>query len=341
MTSLLEDSLARAFAPFAEPVALRAEEEAPGSSPVWTAIHALGVASIFTGGSDDPWTDSCAAAKAAGRNALAAPLVEHLAASELLAASGVDHAGPIGLVPLAQSSLEFDGAEGFDSVSGTLTRAAFGRTLAAIAAPVTNGPEIVLALLPLSAASVEPGIGLSREPRDTLVFAQARPLAAVPCDPDRVLALGALMRAAQLAGACEAILAMTVKYAQERSQFGRAIGAFQAIQHQIAIMAGHTAAATRAADAGFARAGSGGDIVFEAAVAKSRAGEAASACASIAHQTHGAIGFTDEHRLHYWTRRIWTWRGEFGSDSHWTELLGRRAAEAGADGYWPMVTAAG
>jgi acyl-CoA dehydrogenase len=82
-----------------------------------------------------------------------------------------------------------------------------------------------------------------------------------------------------------------------------------------------------------------GDPGFEIAVAKVRAGEAAGIGAGIAHQVHGAIGFTYEHQLHFVTRRLWSWRAEFGGEGYWAEELGRGVAALGADALWPSVTA--
>jgi len=59
--------------------------------------------------------------------------------------------------------------------------------------------------------------------------------------------------------------------------------------------------------------------------------------AAIAHQVHGAIGFTDEHILHRFTRRLWAWRDDFGSESEWAVGLGALVAANGADQLWPMV----
>jgi acyl-CoA dehydrogenase len=78
---------------------------------------------------------------------------------------------------------------------------------------------------------------------------------------------------------------------------------------------------------------------FSTAVAKVRAGEAATRGTSIAHQVHGAIGFTHEHALHFATRRLWAWREEFGSDAAWASELGHAAIAARAAGFWPGVTA--
>jgi hypothetical protein len=57
------------------------------------------------------------------------------------------------------------------------------------------------------------------------------------------------------------------------------------------------------------------------------------------YQVHGAIGFTHEHSLHRVTRRLWSWRDEFGTESHWSRELGKEVSAAGADTLWPMITA--
>ena len=123
-------------------------------------------------------------------------------------------------------------------------------------------------------------------------------------------------------------------------QFGRPIGRFQAIQQNLAVLAGQAAAATAAAEAAIEVAvrDLGSPLV---AAAKIRTGEAAGIGASIAHQVHGAIGFTQEHRLHYSTRRLWSWRDEFGNEAYWARRLGGVVAAAGADRLWHGITAAG
>jgi acyl-CoA dehydrogenase len=131
-----------------------------------------------------------------------------------------------------------------------------------------------------------------------------------------------------------------VQYAGERVQFGRPIGRFQAVQQNLAVLAGQAAAATAAAEAAIEAAAQGLDALAIAA-AKIRAGEAAGIGAAIAHQVHGAIGFTQEHSLHHATRRLWSWRDEFGSEAFWSRKLGATVAAAGADRLWQSITAAG
>ena len=76
------------------------------------------------------------------------------------------------------------------------------------------------------------------------------------------------------------------------------------------------------------------------AAGKARCGEAAGLGAAIAHQVHGAIGFTREHNLHLLTKRLRSWRDEFGNETVWNRLLGRHMAAVGPDRYWSEFTAA-
>jgi acyl-CoA dehydrogenase len=144
-----------------------------------------------------------------------------------------------------------------------------------------------------------------------------------------------------MSGALDYLTSQSVAYANERTQFGKPIGKFQAIQQQLAVLSTQSAAAGIAAAHACAAADKltiGSDAAFEIAVAKVRADDATSIATSIAHQVHGAIGFTYEHGLHFATRRLWSWRSEFGSGAEWADLLGRQAMERGADELWPYVT---
>jgi acyl-CoA dehydrogenase len=128
------------------------------------------------------------------------------------------------------------------------------------------------------------------------------------------------------------------EYANERVQFGRPIGKFQAIQQSLAVLAGEVSCAQSAALAACEAAGAAPRL-FDVAVAKITAGQAAGVAANIAHQVHGAIGFTYEHSLHYATRRLWSWRAEFGAESVWAEQLGRQAIASGGREFWSALTA--
>lgn len=150
----------------------------------------------------------------------------------------------------------------------------------------------------------------------------------------------ALSRAALMAGALDFILGMAIDYATEREQFGRPIAKFQAVQHNLAILAGEVAAARCACD-GAIMSLTSADFAVTVAAAKARVGEAAGVSAEIAHQVHGAMGFTHEHSLHHFTRRLWAWRDEYGRETHWQEQLGRRVAGGGADSVWELLVGVG
>jgi acyl-CoA dehydrogenase len=199
----------------------------------------------------------------------------------------------------------------------------------------------MVALLKGGAAKAERDVNLAQEPRDTLAWSGVPALKAAPAGArlpaGALMQAGAMTRSAQMAGGLEFLLSQSVKYVTERVQFGRPLASFQAIQHQLALLAGHTAAAGMAAQRAFAAVDEG-DAGFETAVAKIRTGEASGLGAGIAHQCHGAIGFTYEHTLHFVTRRLWSWRAEFGAEAYWAASLGREVAARGADALWPHLT---
>lgn len=180
---------------------------------------------------------------------------------------------------------------------------------------------------------------IGREPRLRCAFEAVRPIlsAATASDAaDRLLSLGAMLRSSQIAGALRAILDISVAYANTRQQFGRPLGKFQAIQQGLAVLAAETAAAEIAAATAWSALDSGRLEV--AAVAKIRTAQAAQTGAAVAHQVHGAIGVTDEHMLHYFTRRLWMWRGEFGTEQDWAERLGRTYFDAPDAALWTLLT---
>ncbi len=177
-----------------------------------------------------------------------------------------------------------------------------------------------------------------------MTFDRVAPVAVKPApegfDLTSLLLMGAVARSLQIAGSLETMLEISVRYSNERVAFEKKISKFQAVQHNLAKLAGESAAAlaaaTSAADA--LAAGAAPDAVFlEAASAKIRCSEAAEKAAAIAHQVHGAIGFTIEHILHRYTLRALAWRDDFGSESYWAVELGKRVAEGGADELWPLV----
>jgi acyl-CoA dehydrogenase len=154
-------------------------------------------------------------------------------------------------------------------------------------------------------------------------------------DAAAVRGLLAVAGAAVLTGAMQRALERSIDWAGVRRQFGRPIGAFQAVQHALAIAAEELAASHAALD--WAAAALQDGHALPAAVAKARAAEAAGRVAAIVHQVHGAIGFTAEHPLHRSSRLLWCWRDRWGNEAYWQAVLGREALAAGPDGLFDLV----
>jgi alkylation response protein AidB-like acyl-CoA dehydrogenase len=138
-------------------------------------------------------------------------------------------------------------------------------------------------------------------------------------DIKRAYEFGVLATAAQLIGAAEALLDATVEYAKQRTQFGRVIGSYQAIKHKLADV--HIAIElARPLVYGAALSLESRDV----SAAKVAASEAALLAARSSLQTHGAIGFTQEHDLSLLLLRVHALRSAWGTP----EVHRRRVLEA-------------
>ncbi len=343
MQAMLSDTVTRLFTDRVTTELRETAEKGQWPAKLWQEVEEGGLTLTqipeARGGGGGTWQDAFIVVAAAGRFAVPLPIAETMVAAWLLSEAGLDVPfGPLTVAPArASERLHLASDMAGWRLDGTATRVPWGR----VAGHVVVVAGDMVGLVAAGAARVEPDVNLALEPRDTLAWSGAHVVAAAPAPRlpgDAVRLYGALVRSAQMAGGLEYLLAQTVRYVSERKQFGRPIGGFQAIQHQCALLADHTAAAGIAAANAF-RAADRGDPSFEVAAAKVRTGEAAGLGAGIAHQCHGAIGFTYEHSLHFVTRRLWSWRAEFGAESHWAAELGRRVAGRGADALWPDLTA--
>jgi acyl-CoA dehydrogenase len=347
LRSLLADTVTRLFTDLVTKELIESAERGVWPDKLWRALEEGGLTLPLVpedgGGAGGTWLDAHVVVRAAGHHAAPVPLAETIVASALLAGAGLEvPLGPLTFAPArADETLTLARAGDSFRLRGTATRVPWGATAGHVVALGEIDGRAMIALVPRDTARATPDHNLALEPRDTLVF-DAPVLAAAPAgagvSAETLRLYGALVRSAQMAGAIESLLQQSVRYATERRQFGRPIGNFQAIQHNLAVLASHAAAASVAAERAFAAADSG-NLAFHVAAAKIRAGEAAGIAAGLAHQVHGAIGFTYEHSLHFATRRLWSWRAEFGGESHWSAELGRHVTDRGADQLWPDLTA--
>ncbi|OWU84909.1 hypothetical protein ATO6_11395 [Oceanicola sp. 22II-s10i] len=278
--------------------------------------------------------------RAAGRWGVSVPMAETILSGWALSAAGLDvpEGVLIPLIPAPRGSLRIDGS---GKVTGDVPEVPFGREATAFVA-LCDGPDgPVIAVLDPAGCTVTEGETLSFEPLDD-VSVDATATASAPAGAAaRLPEMAATARANQIAGALETMLDMTVQYATERKAFERTISKFQAVQHLLAQLgeecAAAVAAAVSAADT-LSRGDEGAGLLLEVAAAKVRCGEAANQAGHIAHQVHGAIGFTAEHPLHRLTLNALSWREDFGTEAHWALKLGQHVSQGNGDALWQLLS---
>ncbi|GAA0334450.1 acyl-CoA dehydrogenase family protein [Sphingomonas oligophenolica] len=343
MRELFETTAHKLFAEHVACGSIATAEEGAWPAALWAAVEEAGLplalAAEARGGVGARWADTVDVALCAGALSVPAPVCETMLGNWLLSRAGIDAvAGPIGICDRHNLVI----ANG--RASGVADAVPFGRHSDHVIAVTADSGQPTVLLLAAGDADVRASLNIAREPRDRLSFRDAPVAASVvlPQGSDAaILRLGgALMRSAQMAGALGTLVDESVGYANERSQFGRTIGKFQAIQHQLAVLAEQASIARAAVEQAFGSADAGLNR-FDVAVAKIVCGEAAGTGSAIAHAVHGAIGFTYEHSLHFATRRLWSWRDEHGSEARWAQELGEAACRGGGDALWPSVTCGG
>jgi alkylation response protein AidB-like acyl-CoA dehydrogenase len=294
------------------PAAVRAIEAGGSPAALWQAFEEGGYLQLLApeaqGGAGLPLPQCFAIVELLGRYAVPVPLAQAIAARALVP-DGAEL--PAGLLTLAPALRREGGALHCPLVP-------FGAHADHLLA--ADGDELVL-LRCADAARTPTGVHGSLTA--SLTWRDAAALQRIGGAADALQPWAAALHAALLAGAMAAAFEITLQYCNQRVQFGKTLGKFQAVQHQLSVMAEHVAAATMAAEAAFqteARA----PALLPAAMAKARASEAAVAVANTAHALHGAIGITAEYDLQLLTRRLHEWRMLHGSEDHWHAVVGRQ-----------------
>lgn len=319
MSDLFSDSIERLFSQVATPMAIRAIEQGASTEAMWDEFEQSGYLDALVpeeqGGAGLTLAEAFPMFLSAGRNAVPLPFVQTMLARAWLVAAGVEP--PSGAIAVAGM-----GAQLMDSDVIEIDAVPFGRVSNWVLADLGEHA----ALLPVSGADCEltGGYGsLSATLRWNKWPEGAVQLSSVPCANTSLAELAAASFAALLAGAADRVLALTLDYANQRSQFGKHIGKFQAIQNQISVMAERTWAARMAAQLA-CQAAAWFPQPLLAAVGKSRSSEAAATIADIGHAVHGAIGVTEEYDLQLYTRRLREWRLCGGAETYWASRIGEQ-----------------
>lgn len=326
-----------------------------GTGSAWALLTELGWPTVGIpedrGGSGGDAADLAVLLEATGRHNVSAPVAETAWAAAALADAG--RMAPTGsatvVVGTAADARDSAGAAdlltyGDGRISGTARRVPWGadaQTLVCLAATTAGTTVAVLVDAEQPGITRAPGRNLAGEPRDTITFDDVpAELIADSIDPRQVLAIGLRHRTSQLLGALDAAISSTVAHITTREQFGRPLAAFQAVGSQLAQMVSElsVARAAHSLDVIGVADPDGGNDGTRAAAAFLIAAKAADEVARTAHQLHGAMGVTKEHPLHLSTRRLWSWRDEFGGAEPWARMVGEALLPGGPDAVWDWIT---
>ncbi len=313
-SQLIVDTAEKIFADHCDKALLDATEQGAFPADLWQQIVDNGFHQLGSANSGTETRDLFAFLKVCGRFAVPLPMAEILLANQWLGANAP--------------------AQGFATIGlqaeGSVVQTAWGRQAEKTLGVAADSFDVSVYA---GSAPTEQGTNLAGEARDTMAGEASIETIELADAPYAQLALA---RANLMAGGLQAVLDLGLQFASERSQFGRSISKFQAIQHSLAVVGTEVAASQRAADAGVDAIGTD-RFEQEVAAAKARVGEAVGIVAEQVHQVHGAMGYTYEHRLHHFTRRLWAWRDEWGNEFYWQAKLGQHLAGLGADQVWGYI----
>jgi acyl-CoA dehydrogenase len=310
---LFHDAIEQLLGDLANSKVVRAIEEGGSSASLWSDIEESGFANALlpeeAGGAGMGLADAYPLFETCGRHVLPVPLAQTAIARALLLGANLNV--PFGAIALATQP------RGDDPIVVTFGAVADWVLL-------SDGSTMRLYDVTEAERSVNAGTVDAR----LRWRAEVQPKCELPAPACGLRAIEATLLAAQMSGAIRRLLEMTLSYANDRQQFGRSIGKFQVIQHDLAVMAQHAEAARMAARMSCSTRGLL-PVVLLTAVAKACTGEAVVPVTSIAHAIHGAIGITAEYDLQLFTRRLHAWRAAAGSEIYWHLLMGQALVDSG------------
>src|SRR5450755_964724 len=291
--NIVAETAERIFTDLADAQTINRDKKGAWKAPLWQALTEAGLplswVSEDCGGSGASLAEGFSVLSAAGRFAIAVPLAETMLAGWLLEQAKI--ASPDGEMTVAPASPKdriIRNADG--TLSGRARGVPFAKAAKHIAVLATAANGVSIALVDAAEVRIEAGLNLGGDNSDIVIFDKVTPRIIKPApqgiDQSALMLMGGVARSLQIAGSLESLLDISVRYSNERVAFEKKISKFQAVQHNLARLAGESAAAlaaaTSAADT-IANSTSFDDAVFlEAASAKIRCSEAAEKGAAIA-----------------------------------------------------------
>lgn len=312
LDNMLADSMAQLCAEYVTPEKVREVEKNADVTAIWEALNESGFCDALLneshGGAGLCLSEAFPLVFACGQFSLPVPLAQTMVIKAFLGEQGTPI--PEGPMTLATAVSTQDGA------AVNCRDVQFGMVADWVLVEQANDVLLLPVAAGQRASTGVPGaltadLTWKTLPEETLFFDRTHDWTEI----------GACLLAGHIAGAADSVFRKTLNYAEERKQFGRSIGKFQAVQQQISVMAEQAAAARMAAQIGFSSS-HWYPHGLTAAVAKSRCSEAVPVLASSAHAIHGAMGITAEYDLQLFTRRLHDWRRAFGSESYWNNRVG-------------------
>lgn len=349
MKEMIIESATKIMEKFSTKETVNDAENGLWASELWHQLAEYGMLSVGVeeelGGSGGDMEDALSILRLAGKYSAPIPLAETYMANWILSENGETISNKILTIAFEKEMQPFHFQKVDDGwiVTGKANHVPWARFAESVLVFGETAEGTILALLDLDKAKIIQGSNMAGEARDQVVFKDVLIKACKMITIDRfeaerkVLYSGALTRSVMMDGALERILEITINHTKERSQFGKLIHRFQAVQHHISALSGESAAAGIAANYA-ADTFRKDPFSMEIALAKIRVNEAAGKGSPIAHQVLAAIGFTYEHTLHHSTRRLWSWREEFGTETDWEEVVTEHLLKLEKDGLWSMVT---
>jgi alkylation response protein AidB-like acyl-CoA dehydrogenase len=315
-----------------------------GSGRLWPSLVEFGALSI---GGDDGLgaVELCLIARALGADLAPVPYLGSAAVRFAVGPLGADlgeDAVALAVVDPGASWAATPGLTALETVAGgwavtgrkTAVEHAGAVARLAVVAAAPHGPALCLVDAGGAGVACVPQPAFDpTAPMYAVELAEA-PLASEPVGGEaihRLATIGALLAAAEAAGAAGRMLEDACRYAAERRQFGRTIGSFQALRHLLADMYVRQAsswssvlyaAATLDEDAG--------EAARTVSIAKAYVSRAAREVAHGAMQVFGGIAVTAEHPAHRFLRRIVVRERQFGDAAHHERALGRALASTAA-----------